>query len=297
MVDRIVAELGEELPEAVIAVLRTVPRHLFTPGVPLARAYEGILIVTKADERGVSLSSVSAPSIIAGMLAQLDVRPGQSVREVGSGGYQAALLRKLTGPDGSVTTLDIDPDVISRARACLDRAGYGDVHAVCAAGEDGAPGHGPFDKIIVAVQAWDVPPAWTGQLAPGGRLVVPLLTRGVPRSWALDREDGHLVSRSNRTAGFVPMQGAGKCHRPWSVPVDETGVSLWGDGPADVDDAALAGVLATERTEAWTGVTVQRGEPITGPDLRGFDMHRLAPDRLARRDRRRLSRAAAQGPD
>jgi hypothetical protein len=52
MVDRIVAELGEELPEAVVAALRTVPRHLFTPGVPLARAYEDISIVTKADERG-----------------------------------------------------------------------------------------------------------------------------------------------------------------------------------------------------------------------------------------------------
>ena len=99
------------------------------------------------------------------MLAQLDVRPGESVLEIGSGGYQAALLRGLAGPGGSVTTLDIDPDVVSRARACLDLAGYGDVRTVCADGEYGAPGYGPFDKIIVAVEAWDVPQAWTGQLA------------------------------------------------------------------------------------------------------------------------------------
>ena len=153
------------------------------------------------------------------MLTQLDVRPGESVLEIGSGGYQAALLRELVGPHGSVTTLDIDPDVISRARACLDRAGYGDVRTVCGDGEDGAPGYGPFDKIIVAVQAWDIPPAWTAQLAPHGRLVVPLLTRWLTRSWALDREDGHLVSRSRYPCAFVPMQGAGK-HRTWSVPVD-----------------------------------------------------------------------------
>jgi protein-L-isoaspartate(D-aspartate) O-methyltransferase len=260
--------LGEGLPGSVVAALRKVPRHLFTPGVPLVRAYEDAVVVPRTGERGVGLTSVSQPSMIAGMLAQLDVRPGQSVLEIGSGGYQAALLRELAGPDGSVTTLDIDPDVTSRARACLDRAGYGDVRTLRADGEYGAPGYGPFDKIIVAVQAWDVPPAWTGQLASDGRLVVPLLTRGLPRSWALDRQDGHLVGRSNLPAGFVPMQGAGE-HRTWSVPLDEPGVSLWGEEPepAGVDRAALAGVLAAERSEAWTGVTLQRGKPSTGPDL------------------------------
>lgn len=261
-------ELGEGLPGSVVAALRTVPRHLFTPGVPLVRAYEDAVVVPKTSAGGVSLTSVSQPSMIAGMLAQLDVRPGQSVLEIGSGGYQAALLRELVGPDGSVTTLDIDPRVVSRARECLDLAGYGDVRTLCADGEYGAPGSGPFDRIIVAVEAWDVPPAWTGQLAPDGRLVVPLLTRGLPRSWALDHQDGHLVSRSSLPALFVPMQGAGEHHR-WSVQMDEPGVSLWSDEPerADVDSAALAGVLATERSEAWTGVTAQNGKPTTGPDL------------------------------
>jgi protein-L-isoaspartate(D-aspartate) O-methyltransferase len=267
MVDQLVAgaewlrsrQLGEDLPGPVVAALRTVPRHLFTPGVPLAGAYENTPVVIETDEGSAYLSPVSAPSAIAGMLAQLDVRRGESVLEIGSGGYQAALLRELAGPHGSVTTLDIDPGVTARARACLDRAGYGDVRTVCADGEDGAPGGGPFDKIIVAVQAWDIPPAWTGQLAPDGRLVVPLLTRGLTRSWALDRQDGHLVSRSSFPCAFVPMQGAGE-HRTWSVPVDEAGVSLWSDEPAGVDGAALAGVLATERSEAWAGVTGRRGE-------------------------------------
>jgi protein-L-isoaspartate(D-aspartate) O-methyltransferase len=162
MVDQIAAELGADLPEPVAAALRRVPRHLFTPGVPVARAYADIhtSIVTRRSERGTALSSVSAPWIVAGMLTQLDVRPGQSVLEIGSGGYQAALLQELVGPAGSVTTLDIDPEVIARARACLDLAGYDDVRIICADGEHGAPGHGPFDKIIIAAQAWDIPPAW-----------------------------------------------------------------------------------------------------------------------------------------
>ena len=248
MVDQIVAatarwrplQLAGELQGPVEAALRTVPRHLFTPGVPLATAYENTPVVIKTNERSASLSPVSAPGAIALMLTQLDVRPCESVLEIGSGGYQAALLRELVGPHGLVTTLDIDPDVTGRARACLDRAGYGDVRTVCGDGEDGAPGYGPFDKIIVAVQAWDIPPAWTAQLAPHGRLVLPLLTRWLTRSWALDRQDGHLVSRSRYPCAFVPMQGAGK-HR--------TGRSRW-TRPAR---ACQATSLSTWTVRRWPG--------------------------------------------
>jgi protein-L-isoaspartate(D-aspartate) O-methyltransferase len=260
--------LAAELPASVLTALRTVPRHLFTPGVPLARAYENVPVVTGTGERSQGLSPVSAPGAVALMLAQLDVRPGESVLEIGSGGYQAALLRELAGPHGSVTTLDIDPEVTARARACLDAAGYGDVRTVCADAEEGAPGGGPFDKIIVGVRAWDIPPAWIRQLAPDGRLVVPLLTRGLTKSWALDRQGGHLVSRSCYPCAFVPMQGAGR-HRAWTVTLDEAGVSLRGDEPADadVDGAGLAGVLAAERAEAWSGVTAREGEHVAGLDL------------------------------
>jgi protein-L-isoaspartate(D-aspartate) O-methyltransferase len=273
MVDHVVSvfglgkELGRELPEAVVAALRRVPRHLFAPGVPLTRAYEDTSsIVTKRDERGV-LSSVSVPWLVAGMVAQLDVRPGQSVLEIGSGGYQAALLRELVGPEGSVTTVDIDPEVAGRARACLDAAGYGDVRVLCADGEFGAPGYAPFDRVIVAVQGWDIRPAWTGQLAPGGRLVVPLLLGGWSRTWELDRADGHLVSRSIMEAGFVRMQGAGKRVGGWSVRLDEAGVNLWGDEPPAADGAALAGVLRGERCEVWTGVTLPPNTPLALPNL------------------------------
>ena len=89
-------ELGEGLPGSVVAALRKVPRHLFMPGVPLARAYEDdAVVLPQAGEGSAGRSPVSAPSMIALMLAQLDVRPGESVLEIGSGGYQAALLREL----------------------------------------------------------------------------------------------------------------------------------------------------------------------------------------------------------
>jgi protein-L-isoaspartate(D-aspartate) O-methyltransferase len=257
---------GLPLPGRVEAALRTVPRHLFTPGIPVARAYENTAIITKANDRGVNVSSVSAPSLIAAMLAQLDVQPGHCVLELGSGGYNAALLRELTGPGGSVTSLDIDPEVTGRARACLDAAGYEDVRTVCADGEFGAREYAPFDRIIMTMGVWDIPPSLTDQLAEGGRIVAPLRTRGLTRSWVLEREGDHLAGRDHWQCGFVPVQGAGE-HRGRSALLHDTGVGLWIDEDTPFDESRLAGVLDKPRAEAWSGVTMAIGESSADQDL------------------------------
>jgi protein-L-isoaspartate(D-aspartate) O-methyltransferase len=269
MVDEVIARrerLGLVPPREVEAALRTVPRHLFTPGVPLEKAYADRSIVTKRNERGNSISSVSAPCIQAMMLGQLQVAPGQRVLEIGSGGYNAALLRELVGPDGSVTTIDIDQEVVDRARACLAAAGYCDVRVLCADGEFGAAEYGPFDRIVVTAGARDIPPAWVEQLAEGGRLVVPLRTKGLNRSWALERHGGYLAARDPMTCGFVPMQGLGE-HRGRSVPLHGEEVSLWLDVGQHVDTASLGEVLSKPKAQAWSGVTVCKGETFDDVDL------------------------------
>jgi protein-L-isoaspartate(D-aspartate) O-methyltransferase len=269
LVEQIIArheQLSVPLPREVEAALRAVPRHLFAPGVPPHEAYADDSIITKRNERGISLSSVSAPTVVAMMLGQLQVRPGQRVLEIGSGGYNAALLRELVGPDGSVTTIDIDQEVVDRARACLAAAGYSDVRALCADGEFGAARYGPFDRIIVTVGAWDIPPAWVEQLTEGGRLVVPLRTRGLTRAWALERSGGHLVNRAHMMCGFVPMQGIGE-HRGRAIPLHGEEVGLWVDEGQQLDAVALGEVLSTPRAQAWSGVTVRKREPFSDQDL------------------------------
>jgi protein-L-isoaspartate(D-aspartate) O-methyltransferase len=170
-----------------------VPRHLFAPGIPLEEAYAPDRVVTKRDENGVTVSSVSAPQIQAAMLEQAGLGPGMKVLEIGSGGYNAALAAELVGPSGQVTSTDIDPEVTSRTRQALTQAGYGRVEVVLGDGEHGWLPRAPFDRIIVTAGAWDIPPAWTDQLADDGRITVPLRMRGLTRSVALER-DGLAVT-------------------------------------------------------------------------------------------------------
>lgn len=165
--------------DRVAAAVSAVPRHLFAPDEPLERAYEAnTTLAPKTDANGEELSVVSAAHIQAVMLEQAQIERGMNVLEIGSGGYNAALMAELVGPEGSVTTVDIDPDIVARARVCLDTAGYDRVRLLEVDAEHGVPEYAPFDRIIVTAGAWDIPPVLLDQLAADGMIVVPLLAHG-----------------------------------------------------------------------------------------------------------------------
>ncbi|MFE0683460.1 methyltransferase, FxLD system [Streptomyces sp. NPDC058961] len=257
-------EQGNIHSKPVEAAFRAVPRHLFAPEVAPGKAYAAESVVaTKKDEHGITVSSVSAPSIQATMLEQAEITPGMRVAEIGSGGVNAAMLAELVGEDGEVVTGDIDLFVTDRARRFLDATGYARVRVVTADGEDGFPGHAPLDRLLVTVGSWDIPPAWMDQLADHGRLVVPLRMRGLTRSVAFDKEDGHLVSRSAEICGFVTMQGAG-AHKERLLLLRGKEIGLRFDDDWGADPEALNGALDTGRAEVWSGVTVGRGETFGG---------------------------------
>ncbi len=187
--------------------LGTVRRHVFLPETDLDSAYADQAVVTRWRD-GVPVSSASQPAIVAIMLQQLCPREGSSVLEIGAGtGYNAALLSELVGPGGRVVTIDIDPEVVADASTHLETAGITNVTVICADGALGWPKGAPYDGIIVTAGASDLAPAWLGQLAPDGRLVVPLSIRGVQHSVAWTRADGYLRSVSVSDCGFMPMQG------------------------------------------------------------------------------------------
>ncbi|GAA3298423.1 methyltransferase, FxLD system [Dactylosporangium vinaceum] len=271
LADALVAAGAITSPDVERAV-RTVPREVFAPpGTSLADAYADDVVITKRRADGQPTSSVSAPWLQARMIEQAGVGPGSRVLEVGSGGYNAALLAEVVGPTGAVTSVDIDLDVIGWARRGLDAAGYPQVATVVGDGEHGHLPGAPYDAIIVTVETADIPPAWREQLAPTGVLVAPVRMRGLTRSVAFTRDgtgdsagsgDG-LVARSLLMCGFVPMQGQG------SIPeqhLDLTGgggdggdgvvVLRVDDDTTTVDPGALAEALRGPRSDVWSGITL-----------------------------------------
>ena len=238
--------------ELVAAAVATVPRHLFTPGVPLEAAYaSNDSVVVKRAPDGTSLSSVSAAHIQAAMLEQAGIARGMRVLEVGSGGYNAALIQELVGDQGRVVSVDIDPEIVARARACLAAAGYDQVEVVLADAEHGAPDGTVHDRIVVTAGSWDIPPAWVAQLAERGRLVVPLRLRGLTRSIAFDRDGEGLISRGYRLSAFVPMQGSGAFGER-VVPVDDE-VSFHLDELREFDLGALRAAVHAPPLLRWSG--------------------------------------------
>ncbi|MXM62146.1 methyltransferase, FxLD system [Streptomyces sp. HUCO-GS316] len=239
--------------EPVAAAFAAVPRHRFAPDAPLDVAYDlHRTVPVKKDEHGLDLSVMSAAHLQAVMLEQAEIEPGMKVLEIGSGGYNAALIQELVGIEGAVTTVDIDRDIVDRARLCLDDAGYDQVKTVLADGETGVPDGAPYDRIIVTAAAWDIPPSWINELAEKGRLVVPLTVRGTTRSIAFDREGEGLVSHSYRLARFVPMQGEGAAKERKALLRDGVAVQT-DDERVPLNTKALNHALDTPRREFWSG--------------------------------------------
>ena len=262
LVDQIIADGHARTPE-VEAALRSVPRHEFVPDVSLTEAYANTQVNIKSDTDGTSISCASQPRIVALMLDQLQVRPGQRVLELGAGsGYNAALLAHLVGEEGHVTTIDVDEDLVEGARAHLAAAGYSNVEAIT---RDGALGHAdgsPYDRIIATVGAHGIPHAWLDQLASGGSLLVPQRLKGsVSRSIVYENHDGVWLSCGSEMNTFMPLRRGVADDGRQVVPLSADGtVRLQAPASQAIDVEALAGVLELPRVEEWTEVTVQGGE-------------------------------------
>ncbi len=244
---------------AVETAFRTVRRELFIPGVDPEIAYGRVPVVTHRDASGASVSSASAPNMVATMLEQLHVTPGQKILEIGAAtGVNAALLAELTGANGTVVTIEFDPELAAGAAAHLTAAGYPQVTAIAG---DGALGHtpmAPYDRIIVTAGAWDIPPALWDQLAPDGRIVVPLRLHGsgLTRSLPFDRTaPDQLIARSAIVCGFVPMRGATE-HDELRLQLTDD-VVLRVEATDEPDPAALTAALSQTPQQTWTGITAR----------------------------------------
>lgn len=239
-----------------------VPRHLFVPDASLADAYADQAVAVKHADDGTMISAASQPAVVATMLEQLDAQPGERILEAGAAtGYNAALMARLVGHSGHVWTIDVDEDLIEGARRHLEAAGVDNVTALLGDGAAGLPEHGPYDRIVFTVGAGDVPPAVLSQLAPGGRLLIPLRLRGgVQRVLAFERDGDLWKAVSNEMATFMPLRKGIADDVRLIVPLTSDGsISLHTYAEQDVEPGALATVLDQPAHEAWSGVTFRKG--------------------------------------
>ena len=155
------------LDPRVMAALARVPRHRFVPVAERLRAYDNRPLPIGEGQ------TISQPYIVALMSDLAAVGPGDKVLEVGTGcGYQSAVLAELAGRVYSIETL---PALASRAAALLAELGYHRIEVRQGDGSRGWPEAAPFDVILVTAAAERrVPEALIEQLAPGGRLVIPV---------------------------------------------------------------------------------------------------------------------------
>lgn len=176
------------------AAFEAVPRHLFAPRFRLPlnlgghtldvadpgqredwlrAVYHDEALLTDFDTDGIPTTSCSAPSVVASMLEASQAADGHTVLEIGTGtGWTAGLLAYRLGP-AAVTSVDISPTCVTEAGERLRALGLSPTLAV-GDGYVGYEPHAPYDRIIATASLRRVPPAWLGQVRPGGTILVDL---------------------------------------------------------------------------------------------------------------------------
>ena len=197
MVDDQIRSRGIDDP-AVLAAMRSVPRHLFVPAPEQGAAYDDCPLPVGHGQ------TISQPYMVAAMTAALDLSPGAHVLEVGTGsGYQAAVLARLAA---DVVTVEWVPELAGTARATLEMLGVANVTVVTGDGTADRAG-GPFDAVLVAAGAPRIPAMLREQLADGGRLVMPVGGPELQTLTIVRRCGAVFREQAGDPCRFVPLRG------------------------------------------------------------------------------------------
>src|SRR4029077_497997 len=182
----------------VLDAMNRVPRDLFIPEDARHEAYE---------DRPVPIGfgvTISQPYIVGYMTEALKLEPSHRVLEIGTGGgYQTAVLAELAA---RVYSIEVIPELAARARATLDGLGYPNVLVRTGDGHDGWPDEAPFDRILGAAAADELPPALLDQLADDGIMVIPVgRALGAQELHVVHKRGGGIETLATLPVRFVPM--------------------------------------------------------------------------------------------
>ncbi|MGC2408936.1 MAG: protein-L-isoaspartate(D-aspartate) O-methyltransferase [Methyloceanibacter sp.] len=228
-----------------LAAMGAVPRETFVPEPLQEFAYEDSALPIEAGQ------TISQPYIVARMIELAEIKPGDKVLEVGAGsGYAAAVMSRMAG---KVYAIERHEELAALARARLKRLGYANVEIICADGTKGLPEEAPFQAIIVSAGGPQVPEALKRQLAPGGRLIIPVGGHGYQTLMRVRRTGKNSFEEEDFGAvAFVPLIGEGGWTEPGQpkepqVDAQTSGFAaglLLPEKPARVTRQRLSGLMA-----------------------------------------------------
>ena len=198
--DRLVARLRRHgiRSEAVLEQIRNVPRHLFVDEALASRAYEDTALPIGLGQ------TISQPWVVARMTeALIEGREPEKVLEVGTGcGYQTAVMAPLVK---KIYTVERIPELLKKTKRRLRQLDIYNVQFRPGDGWEGWPKYAPYDGIIVTAAAPRLPEKLLDQLAPGGRMVIPVGPMGCQDLLAVTRRDDHFEEVSLGAVSFVPL--------------------------------------------------------------------------------------------
>jgi protein-L-isoaspartate(D-aspartate) O-methyltransferase len=198
MVERQLRRRGIE-DERVLAAMGEVPREEFVPERSRRSAYADSALPIGADQ------TISQPWVVAAICQALALRGSERVLEVGTGsGYSAAVLARLAA---EVIGIERHEPLARGAAAALARVGASNVRVLVGDGSRGYPREAPFEAIAVHASAPAAPPALIGQLADGGRLVVPVASESGDDLTLLRRDGERVETTALAPCRFVPLIG------------------------------------------------------------------------------------------
>ena len=200
MVEAQIARRGVQ-DAAVLEAMRNVPREAFIAPDFKELAYEDCALPIAEGQ------TISQPYIVGAMLAAAGLNKTDMVLEVGAGsGYAAAVISRIAG---KVVAIERQHDLVEVARERLQRLGFDNVEIVEGDGTKGWPEEAPFDAILAAASGSHVPQALLDQLAPGGRIVMPIGSPGWPQELVkvTKRADGGIDRENLGGVRFVPLIG------------------------------------------------------------------------------------------
>lgn len=198
--DRLIKRLVEQgiRSARVLEQIRNVPRHLFVDEALASRAYEDTALPIGMGQ------TISQPYVVARMTeALLDNMQGERMLEIGTGcGYQTAILAPLVKEIYSVERI---PDLLRKTKQRLRQLDIYNVHFRRGDGWQGWPKYGPYNGILVAAAAPEIPEKLLQQLAPGGVLIIPVGPSGQQDLAMIRRQNDHFKQESLGRVSFVPL--------------------------------------------------------------------------------------------